>query len=271
MSCPDCDPKPREGSTARSRWFGEYLRGKRKANRLSADEVAQELEWAPSDVAALELGERVAGTPEIIKFLLLCRTLRAELREMVAFHAECDKDTWLQTFHGDPAARVQVPLREEARANAITGYHPMIVPGPLRTPEYTRAVHDVDQPQARQDHLERVPSVFYLGEHVPGRVAGNPAVMHGQITHLLTSPSTVLIVPSDSPVVCEGFTILDNVRDRPVVHVEIKVANLFLEDLHQVGVYRRVVTRLAETAWDVDRSRRLLADWAAKFAVSRPE
>jgi len=271
VSCLDCDPKPREGSTARSRWFGEYLRGKRKANRLSADEVAQELEWAPSDVAALELGERVAGIPEIIKFLLLCRTLRAELREMVAFHAECDKDTWLQTFCDDQTARVRVSVREEARATAITGYHPMIVPGPLRTSAYSRAVHDVDQPQARQDHLERTPSLFYLDEHVPGRVAGNPAVMHEQITYLLASPSTVRIVPARAPVVCEGFTVLDNAQDRPVVQVEIKVANLFLEDPCQVSVYRRVVTQLAEVAWDVDRSRGLLADWADKFAVGPAE
>jgi len=101
--------------------------------------------------------------------------------------------------------------------------------------------------------------VFYLDENVLKRTVGSSQVMRDQITHLLSDKAIIRIVPSDSTVVSEGFTILDNAQGRPVVHVEMLVANLFLENSDQVAVYRQVVADLDGVAWDLETSRKLLS------------
>jgi hypothetical protein len=70
--------------------------------------------------------------------------------------------------------------------------------------------------------------------------------MSEQIAHLLSGA-----------VVCEGFTLLDNTK--PVVHLEILVGNLFLENPAHVASYRDFVVDLDAVAWNSDTSRAVLA------------
>lgn len=234
------------------------MRRKRLKARSTAEATAQELEWSLDKLEALELGELAAEDVDIIQFLILFGTLRAELRRFVDLNRECHNNIWLQSFDADSADRFRTPLREQARATAITEYHSMLVPGPLRTSGYSRALYGFDQPQ----HDALTDAVFYLDENVPRRMLGEPAVMRDQIAHLLASPATIRIVPADATVVCEGFAFMDNAQGKPVVYVEMAVANLFLEAPDHVAAYRTVIAALAKAAWDVDTSRQLLERFA---------
>ena len=94
--------------------------------------------------------------------------------------------------------------------------------------------------------LER--AEFYLGEDALRRVGSE------QLLHLLLAPAKVRIVPSRQ---CPNgpFTLLGDA----VVHLETLVADVYLERPDCVAAYRATADHLAEVAWDVERSRELLA------------
>jgi len=252
--------------TAMSRWLGEEFRRKRVKARMKPEAAAQELEWSLDKLHALEHGELVTQDVDIIEYLLLFRTPRAELRRFVLLAREChDDDLWLQHFDADSVDRFRTTLREEARATGITGYGPMLVPGPLRTSAYSRALCGLDQPR----HDPPTGAVFYLDENVPRRMVGGPEVMRDQVAHLLACPVTIRLVPAACTVVCEEeFTFLDNADRRPVVHVPLLVADLFLERPDHVDAYRRLIADLDKAAWDVDTSRTHLETVALRNPVS---
>ena len=196
MTCAACGTEPPVRSTVCRRRLGEVLRDKRRQAHLTVTAAAADLDWTADKVTGLESGDLVGDDAELISFLLLCQTRGKEIRRLVVFNREAGQDTWLETFHDDPAVQVRTPTHEESRASAITGYHPMLVPGPLRTSHYSHAVCGLDQPDRRHQHLRRVDAVFYLDEHIPARTVGGPAVMRDQITHLLDSPAgSILCLP----------------------------------------------------------------------------
>lgn len=238
MSCWSCSGPHREWSTARSRWLGQELRDRRLAARMTVESAAEKLEWSPERVTGLELGEPVADDVDVAAYLTLFRPTGREIRRVVLLNREGERDTWLQRFDDDPSARTRTPLFEESRATGITGYHPMRLPTQLL-------------PGERRDNLTRVNAAFYVAENVLRRTPGH-------VTHLLGSPAPVRIVPDRVLVVSDGFTFLDNPQDRPVAHVELLVANVFFECPADVAVYRKITEKLAEVAWDTERSRRHL-------------
>ncbi|MEO6088057.1 MAG: Scr1 family TA system antitoxin-like transcriptional regulator [Umezawaea sp.] len=215
----------------RSRALGVELRGKREAAGLSAGSVVENLGWSPSRLSKLEHGERGTADVDVAALLAVCGVVGEEFARLVALCRDSDRDMWVRPFGND-----LVSVNEEARAATIVGYHPMTVPGLLRT----------GLPVERQDVLRR--AEFYLGEDALWRVGAE------QLIHLLLVPAKVRIVPSrhclNGP-----FTLLGDA----VAHVETLIADVYLERPDHVAAYQATADRLAEVAWDVDRSRELLA------------
>jgi hypothetical protein len=269
VSCWECGGGPRQEFTARSRWLGAELRAKRLDAGLTVEDAARELDWHPDKLTGLELGDPGPDDIDVAEFLTLVGAPTAVTRHFIQVNRDAAHDTWLQSFDGDPSLRIRTPLHEESRSIGITGYHPMLIPAQLRTSAYSRAVCGLDQPAARHTTLAGLDAVFYVEEQaVRDRAVGTAALMREQLRHLVRSPATILVVPARSPVACEGFTILDNAQGRPVVHLEITVANLFLENPDHVAVYRTAVAEFAGVAWDANTSRDLLADCAERSRSS---
>jgi transcriptional regulator with XRE-family HTH domain len=220
----------RSASTVRSRALGVELRAKREAAGLSGTEVAERLGWSPSWLSKVEHGHRGVTDVDVAALLAVCGVVGAEFARLVALCRESGRDTWVRPFGDD-----RVPAAEEARADSITGYHPVAVPRLLR----------IDVPVERADVLDR--SAFYVGEEAVRRSGPE------QLLHLLLVPAQVRVVPSrhclDGP-----FTLLGD-----VVHLETLVADVYLERPDHVTTYRTAADRLAEVAWDVRRTRETLA------------
>jgi hypothetical protein len=86
-----------------------------------------------AELAEVERGEVRLREVDVIGYLTLCQTPRAALRRLVFFNQESTQDTWLQSFDRDLTLRMSTQVYEEARATRITGYHPLLIPPPLRT------------------------------------------------------------------------------------------------------------------------------------------
>ncbi|HWO67402.1 MAG TPA: Scr1 family TA system antitoxin-like transcriptional regulator [Umezawaea sp.] len=218
----------RSGSTVRGRALGVELRAKRQAAGLSAGAVANLLGWSPSRLSKVESGDRGTADVDVAALLAVCGVIGAEFVRLVGLCRESDRDTWVRPFGED-----LVLAAEQTRATTIVGYHPVAVPSLLRTDR------PVDVP-ARAE--------FFVGEEALRRTTSE------QVLHLLLVPAKVRVVPArQGP--SGPFTLLGDA----VVHLETLVADVYLERLDHVAAYSAAVRHLTEIAWDVDRSRELLA------------
>ncbi|WNV84162.1 Scr1 family TA system antitoxin-like transcriptional regulator [Umezawaea sp. Da 62-37] len=221
----------RKGSTVRRRALGVELRGKREAAGLSAGEVVERLRWSPSRLSKLEHGERGSADVDVAALLAVCGVADEEFDRLVGLCQESDRDVWVQPF-GDG----RVLANEEARAAGMVGYQPMAVSGLL----------NVELSAERREVPGR--AGFYVGEEALRRAGSE------QLLHLLLVPAEVRVVPGQA-CVNGPFTLLGDA----VVHLETLVADIYLERPDHVAAYRATVGRLSEVAWDVRRSREVLA------------
>jgi len=165
---------------------------------------------------------------DVAALLAVCGVIGAEFAQLVALCRESDRDTWVRPLGDD-----LVLAAEQARAATIVGYHPVAVPSLLR----------IDRPVDVPARAE-----FFVGEEALRRTTSE------QVLHLLLVPARVRIVPARQ---CLNgpFTLFGDA----VVHLETLVADVYLERPDHVAAYATAVRHLTEIAWDVDRSRELLA------------
>lgn len=255
------EQEPRRESTTRSRRLGSELREKRLAAGWRSGMLAAELGWSLGKVSKLETGVRGATDTDVAAYLALCKVKGAEFARLVELCRESGRDTWVRPFGGER----RTAAVEHDRSTAITHYHCMVVPGPLRTPDYARALR-VDG-RSERDLLRRVRAAFYLEEQALLRPVGGRAVMHDQLMHLLLAPAEVRVVPTGAgghAGVPGSFALLDAADGRSVVHLECMVADVFLENPDHVAKYRAALGEVAAVALDVAASREVisgLADW----------
>lgn len=171
---------------------------------------------------------------------------------------------------------------------------PMLVPGPLQTGEYARAVisrvvsvppDEVDDRVAarlaRQNLFSRdrpARFTFYLHESVLRTPVGGRAVMRDQLHHLLrmsTRPYLAIrVVPLSlgaHAATAGAFTLMEFTQFKPVVYLESETSCLFLEKPEEIAAYRNILEALAQTALGEGQSRELLAALAHKFYGNRED
>ena len=250
------EQEPRRESTTRSRRLGSELREKRLAAGWRSGLLAAALGWSLGKVSKLESGVRGASDTDVAAYLALCKVRGAEFTRLVELSRESGKDTWVRPFGDGRPSTV-----EHERSTAVTHYACMVVPGPLRTPDYALALGAT----ASGDPPRRGEAVFYLEEQVLLRPVGGRAVMHDQLMHLLLASAEVRVVPTGAgghAGVPGSFALLDAADGRSVVHLESMVADVFLENPEHVAKYRAAVEGLAAVALDVVRSREVISGLA---------
>jgi hypothetical protein len=259
--------------------FGEELRSRRRAAGLGGSALAESLCWSSAKITKLESGERGTSEVDVAVYLTRCGVVGSELARLLALHRGGEKDVWVQPFGAEPGERVRTLMSEEARATAITSYDCLLIPGLLQSADYTRAVlrgEDAPLRTARQEVLRRPnrpDAVFFVDEQVLRRPVGGAAVMHDQLMALLFAPAVVRIVPigpiPHGGVREGGFVLLDNVDDRPVVYLENKVSNVFLENPAHVAEYRTTVMELSDLALAETESKEFVTWLADEYGAFR--
>jgi transcriptional regulator with XRE-family HTH domain len=254
------------------------LRRAREAKQLTQGQIAEAMEWSLSKVMRIEKGD-VSISASDLRVLLDFLAVRdpGEVKQLMTDARTSRSERW----SADPDYREHLTpataqlLQFEAEATAIRHYSNVVIPGPLQTPAYARAmftgyVHDLaeDTIRARIDVRLRRREIFYrpdppdylaiLDESVLWREVGGRAVMGEQLSELLKimadTAILVRIVPfaaAASIALLGPFSIFDlGAEENAVLYRESHTADEIVHARRLIGRHREVFERLWPEALD---------------------
>jgi transcriptional regulator with XRE-family HTH domain len=265
--------------TVRRRELGVLLRSLRTERGWTVEHVAERLLVSPSKVSRLETGQRGAS-PRDIRDLCDLYTVADDVRQqLLDLAAEGKQLAWWQS-RGLPYS-TYVGL--ESGATSISDFALGLIPGLLQTREYALAVLTAIHPRldateieqrltARLDRQRLLTSPnaprfdAVIEEAVLHRVAGDRAIMRGQLEHLLTASHlpnvTVRILPYEAgvlPVENNKFIILSFGDAVPgVVFIEGLTGDLYLDSDTDLAAYRAAFDALRGLAASAEDSTALI-------------
>lgn len=261
------------------------LRELRQNRKLSMRSVAIQLAWQPSKLSRMETGIQGIHVEDVASLLVIYGVTGTERKRLLDMAGRAGQPNWWELAAGI-SARSRTLIQLETEATAIVDFEPLLVPGLLQTPDYTRAVMKacgVDDAEAQNRVTARLsrqavltrdePPTLHaiVDEAVLRRVLGSPWVMARQLHHLIEATGRPNVTLQVIPLSVGGhtgldgsFALLDFPRNRPVVHLEHKVSGLFLEEPDQVNVFRREVDRLIGVALSPADSVELVATIATE-------
>jgi transcriptional regulator with XRE-family HTH domain len=251
--------------------LASVLRRLRLDADLTTTALGERLGISQTRVSRLELG-RVTPTGDIVDTWARATGapdgLRAELLALVET-VEAEAVEWRTVLRRRSLPDLQVDVAEmEASAGRVATYTPLLVPGLMQTPEYTRRIYAARWPDRRPDAVEAIARrmdrqrilyeegrrlEFVVGEAALRRRFGPPAAIREQLNRILTVAGldtvTLGVLPLDTDLATWGthqFNLFDDrAGDEPaLVHVELLTAGVNVTQPDDVEEYRTAFTRL---------------------------
>jgi transcriptional regulator with XRE-family HTH domain len=264
-----------ESVALRRRLRVELRRARLNAN-LTQKDVAERLDWSPSKIIRIESGA-VAVTPTDLRALLWEYQITDQkvIDDLVSMARGSKKQPWSQYKDVLTPAVIQF-LGLESAASKIRNYELIVIPGPLQTEEYARAlltgfgtseerVERVVESRLEHQEILDLPNPpqmhFLIDEAAIRRVVGGPKTMEAQlrqISELARRPSvTVQVIPfpvgahpgMEGPLVYLEFPDPD---DDDVVYVEGRhgADAVFRDDPEVTSTYLQLFLDLERIACD---------------------
>jgi len=267
--------------------LGTELRDYRVVNQLSTRAVADRLGWAYSTVNRIETGKRKTTVEEVAALLVVYNVRGTERDRLLELAREVDQPGWWETGHPGVQRQLTALIGFEATANRIVDVAPVLMPGLLQTPEYTRALLlSMDVPDrlietmvamrlGRQAILTKPDPPEYVAiidEAVLRRPIGGHRTMIDQLHRILKEMTrqnvTVQVIPLsvgghaglDGP-----YVVLDYVKSRTIVHLEHKRSGSFVDEPDEVEPFTDATARLRQIALSPVDTREFLAALAAEY------
>lgn len=282
---------------ARRRRLAAELRRLREDAGLTGDEATERLGWpSSSKLSRIELGRTGLKQADLESLLDLYRVPGDRRDDLVALAEESRRAGLAQTKGRRlPSEHITI-AEDEADAESIEIWHPLIFSGLFQIEAYTRALFEAQAPmfalppegvdrriearRLRQQILtrNRTPLVTaVIDESVLHRRVGDASVMHEQLRHMAALSELphihLRILPLDGQhIVGAGpfnylrFRRIHAVPRDDVVAVEYLTGTLYLEDETDTYQYRLVFGALLEHALDKHDSRSLLTTAADRWA-----
>ncbi|WP_067483730.1 helix-turn-helix domain-containing protein [Actinomadura hibisca] len=251
--------------------LADRLRELRVAAELTGIELAERCGWHRTKVSKLEHAATSPTAGDIRAWCSACGV--PQLGDELVAERHAADSLWLdwRRMERNGLRHAQESVRElYERTRLLRVYSPVMIPGPVQTGPYIRAVlqairarraievDDVDEAVAeridRQHAVLQGPGqVVVLVEEAALRYRiGGAEVMAGQLGHLLSAASlptlSLGVIPLDAdrtthwPV--EMFFMFDDVQ----VNVELVSGFLTITDPREIAMYESAVTELAATA-----------------------
>jgi transcriptional regulator with XRE-family HTH domain len=284
---PLCAMTKRKGISVRQRRVSRELRTLREERGMSCLEVARALDCSESKISRMETGERglyADDVAAVLGFLQAPGKLRQELLDLVR---SGETRNWHE-IHGKLPTNWKAVINFENDATAIYAYQPLVIPGLVQTPEYARILIQNLQslPESeiealvaarmnRKVVLSRVnpPKLNLLFEEmVLRRTMGNPAVMYGQLQHLLAMAirrnCSLQVLPFDAEpaVAVQGSLLILEFADQPTIAFEeTRTTSTFLEEEEPITGAKLAWQKLQTAALSPEDSSRMIADIAGKL------
>jgi len=257
-------------ATPRARALGFGLRKCREDRDVGVRQLAKLVGVHAQEVSNWEYAKRV---PRVEQVALVMGVLvvepgeRARLLELARTAAE---PSWLEKQVPGVAPSASAYAEHERAAIAMVDWEPMVIPGLLQTPDYTRALlgaGDLPPPRvetvlqarmARRNVLTRQEPLDYhvlVGESALRSEVGGAQVMAEQLRYLREVSARrnirlqVLPVRSGAHAGLFGnFAVLDFGTLPPIVFMELYQASAYLYDDDQVAGYRAAAAKMAALA-----------------------
>jgi len=283
--------------TVARRRLRRALRSAREEAAFTQEQAADELEWSLSKLIRIEAGTVGVTTTDVKAMLGLYQIGEpARINELVALARLARQRSWWFEFRDDipPAYAAYLGLEEEA--STLYMFQPVLIPGILQTSAYANSILQKTAAgeltaeeqssrgivrQLRQERLlsaEHGPAIdAVLDEAVLRRVAGDGAIMHEQLLHLVTlggqQQVTLRVLPFTAGVTTVNgpFILLEfpDGRDRDAVYYETPVTMSQLVDRADgVVPYRQAFDRLAVASMSAEESLAYIAKIAGEFGAS---
>jgi len=282
---------PVGGPTVLRILLGAQLRRLREAKRITLEDAGRVIRASHSKISRLETG-RVGFKDRDISDLLTFYGVNneAERTALRSLAQRANAPGWWHDYSDVLPAWFEAYVGLEEVATQVRAYEVQFVPGLLQSEDYARAVtllgHSDELPRdierrvrlrmARQAVLDKPdpPNVWaVVDEAVLRRPAGSPAVMHGQLKHLLDMAQRPNITIQVMPFQAGGhsaaggpFSILRFAEpDLPdVVYLEQLTSALYLDKPEVVDSYLKVMERIcmeaATPADSIDEITTILAE-----------
>lgn len=240
-------------------------------------EVGQVIEVNQGSLSRIMNGDR-GTSPVLVKAMLDCYgvtdpAVREDILDLVRADQAQQQKWWRKYSAVINTTQYGGYLELEQSATTLRSYEPQLIPGLLQTPEYARQVItamrvDLDAKQVdalvdvrmkRQALLARedAPKLWaVIDEAALRRISGTPAVLKGQIEHLLDleprTNITLQLLPFDAgfhPGLYGSFMLMGFPEPNPdVVWVENLTNSVYFEGSEDVGRYTEVFDHLRATA-----------------------
>lgn len=248
---------------------------------LNGVRTCQRLGWSKSKLSRMFLGTRGVSSSDLAAFLQVCGVTGDERDRMMATCDELRAPTWSRVNSDRLPRHLHALIDHEAQAVTIRGLDVLVVPAPLQTDDYARALVAVDVTASPGERDARVVAkltrrqfvkrdgapecVFLIHESALRLPVCGPEVLADQARDLVRTcdrPNvTIRVVPGErgvGAVAAGSFRLLEFADFKPVVCVESETSCQFVEG-EEVEAYRAVLASLADRALSPGESRAFLA------------
>jgi transcriptional regulator with XRE-family HTH domain len=277
------------GATIRRLWLCSELRKARERADLTAEEVAEQLDWSHSKISRMETG-KVGLRATDVSVLCDVYGISGQRKElMVSTARQAKQRTWYQRDYGDVVAdwfAQYVGL--EGSAIELQMFEGLAVPGILQTRDYAEAVTRATLVDAEPDEIQRKvafrmerqsilaqedpPEIWaILDEGAVRREVGGPKIMRAQLDYLRELAERPKITLQVVPFNAGGHAAMSgpfvNMRFvepfPPVVYLESQISSAYLQEDEDVRRYAKIFDHLQASALAPVASLDLLVEVAA--------
>ncbi|MEV6490014.1 helix-turn-helix transcriptional regulator [Actinoplanes sp. NPDC051633] len=281
------------GPTVRRRQVSSALRRYRTDAGLSVQQVAERLLCSPAKISRIETAQRNPTLRDVRDLLDMYGVVDEQVRErLMSMARESRERGWWQTLNLSPGLEILIGM--ERVATQIKEFEIINIPGLLQTREYaTESLREwfpnepeqcqlaVDIRMRRQRILKEAPKpqmIVILDEAALRRMVGGPAVMRGQLEHLIdlmdTGALELRIIPFSAGAhlgMLNGFTMLEfdalatdgaEPDIPPVAYVEYQYKTMYFDQETEIEEYARTFTALRARSITPRDSRALLKSFS---------
>lgn len=264
--------------TVRRRRLGIELRRLRETAGLMIEDVATHLECSSSKVSRIETGKAIPRVRDVRDMLELYDVTETQSDLLLTIVREAQQKGWWTDYEDVLPAAFETYVGLEAEASSLRTFQHH-VHGLLQTEDYARAMlrgahlsdsNDIDRLVdlriRRQDMLAKSTPIelwAVIDEAALHRRVGGPAVMRGQLQHLVEMAErpnvTLQVLPFAKGAhagVIGAFTIIEfpEATDNDVVYVDSPAGNIYLEKDKDLRRYTLVFDHLRAAALPPDES-----------------
>lgn len=273
--------------TIRQRRLARRLRELRSAAGMTHADIAKVLGSAESKVGRIENAQSGIRLPDLRAWMDATNvTDPAERAEIEELSREAKKKGWWSRYTNAVDSAYAAYVAVEWDAAELYNVETNLIPGLLQTPEYTKALIELQAPDATKEHVETQINVrrerrkvltrdnplqlwVIIAESVLHHRVGSHEVMKAQLEALVEdsrqSNVQLQVLPQDDPMnacLFGPFVIMSfpTSAETDIIYAESPTSTLYYEEPADVDTYTTLFRRLNMAAANVSNSRALILD-----------